>query len=273
MFLYLGIGYAGMILLGWLMMMIPASPNRQINLRNPINADATPLLVSFVWLFEKANRFGLITPLPFFFSLQSEATRAEVHGLDILRSIRFWVLFFSFFAQSTGLGFVYACWTEFALTFEESHSNIQNVQLYAMLFEAMGRIWWGYLVDIIGPLHTLIILQFISAAVQAIVYWARLSAGDVFFITVLLFSFCYGGTFTAFPGAVFSQFGSTYFAANYGMLYISQTLAVAVLMFTSQTLVNGYGWMSALLMHASMSLFAAMLCFGLLWKTKQSSRP
>jgi len=81
------------------------------------------------------------------------------------------------------------------------------------LSNSLGRLFWGFISDRIGPYTTIIILLGASAICALFMDAAQ---GLWVFILIGIIGFFYGGILGTFPSLVSDQFGPKYMATNYG---------------------------------------------------------
>jgi len=83
------------------------------------------------------------------------------------------------------------------------------------LSNSLGRLFWGFISDRLGPYTTIIILLGASAVCALFMDAAQ---GLWVFILIGIIGFFYGGILGTFPSLVSDQFGPKYMATNYGFV-------------------------------------------------------
>jgi MFS transporter, OFA family, oxalate/formate antiporter len=99
----------------------------------------------------------------------------------------------------------------------------QSVALIAV-FNAGGRILWGYLSDKLQKSHVLM-LMFLITGVSLIGLGFLAITSWLFFIFIAAIALCFGGFLSVFPIITEERFGKTYFGSNYGIMYQAYGLA------------------------------------------------
>jgi MFS transporter, OFA family, oxalate/formate antiporter len=99
----------------------------------------------------------------------------------------------------------------------------QAVALIAV-FNASGRLFWGYLTDKMKNTQVLMLLFFITAS-SMIGLGFMTSNGLFFFTFIALIALCFGGFLAVFPIITENSFGKKNFGANYGIMYQAYGLA------------------------------------------------
>lgn len=89
---------------------------------------------------------------------------------------------------------------------------------------ALGRIGWGALSDIIGRLKVFSLLFILTALSMGILSLVQLNALFYFIILGTIVS-CFGGFLSIFPAICSDYYGSYHFGSNYGLLYQAYGLA------------------------------------------------
>lgn len=88
------------------------------------------------------------------------------------------------------------------------------------LFNAAGRVLAGYISDLIGRIHTLMVM--LVLAVVALLLLSNAGEGAVvqFYIGVSIIGLCFGSFMGVFPGFTADQFGPKNNSVNYGIMFI-----------------------------------------------------
>jgi len=88
----------------------------------------------------------------------------------------------------------------------------------AAVANALGRLGWGALSDIIGRLRVFSLLFLITAlSMVTLSLWT--SQAFMYFILLMLIVSSFGGFLATFPAITSDYFGSYYFGSNYGLIY------------------------------------------------------
>ncbi|TVP91704.1 L-lactate MFS transporter [Alkalibacterium sp.] len=97
----------------------------------------------------------------------------------------------------------------------------------AAVFNAVGRLGWGALSDIIGRLRVFAALFLLTALGMTSLSMFPLNAFTYFALLGIIVS-CFGGFLATFPAVCSDYFGSYYFGSNYGILYQAYGISALV---------------------------------------------
>jgi MFS transporter, OFA family, oxalate/formate antiporter len=87
------------------------------------------------------------------------------------------------------------------------------------IFNAVGRVFWAYMSDLIGRAS----VYFLLFAIQAVIFFTlpRLHDATLFTAAVALIGLCYGGGFGTMPSFTADFFGSKYMGGIYGWILLA----------------------------------------------------
>ncbi|GAB2500836.1 OFA family MFS transporter [Alkalibacterium psychrotolerans] len=97
----------------------------------------------------------------------------------------------------------------------------------AAVFNAIGRLGWGALSDIVGRLRVFAALFLLTAFGMISLSLFSLNAVTYFAVLGVIVS-CFGGFLATFPAVCSDYFGSYYFGSNYGILYQAYGISALV---------------------------------------------
>lgn len=97
----------------------------------------------------------------------------------------------------------------------------------AAVFNALGRLGWGALSDIIGRIRVFAALFLLTAFGMITLSTLQLNAFTYFAVLGIIVS-CFGGFLATFPAVCSDYFGSYYFGSNYGILYQAYGISALV---------------------------------------------
>ncbi|XP_005105928.2 oxalate:formate antiporter [Aplysia californica] len=198
---------------------------------------------------------------------KSEAGGADdefsTHPLEMLKSPRFYCLWFMMFCNGQGSIFVAALYKAYGQTFISDDTFLALVGAFAAIFNGLGRIFWGIIADKISFRVSMLLM---TAAFTCLMLTFNLtSLGDkaYFFAYVCLLFGCFSGTFSLFPTASAKCFGPKYLGINYGLLFSSLFVTSLLCTFLSQTLKSLIGWEGLFFLIAGFSFisFVLAMCF------------
>ena len=161
---------------------------------------------------------------------------------DTLRRPTFWVLWLMYFSGAmaglmvigilkpfAGSQLVTAAGGAGAITSaEQAELLAQGVAAVGWLaiFNAVGRVVWGFVSDRIGRTPAFVAMFLFQAVVMAVL--AGLDRTLTLAVGASLVGFNYGGCFALFPSATADLFGAKNLGANYGWLFTSYGIAGVV---------------------------------------------
>jgi MFS transporter, OFA family, oxalate/formate antiporter len=128
------------------------------------------------------------------------------------------------------------------------------------LFNALGRVVWGFVSDRIGRTPAFVAMFLLQAATMFALGGMRTETGLV--IAASLVGFNYGGAFALFPSATADLFGARNLGANYGWLFTSYGIAGVVGIAAgnaAKTMTGSYA--AAFAMAGTLCLVSAALAF------------
>lgn len=97
----------------------------------------------------------------------------------------------------------------------------------AAVFNAIGRLGWGALSDIVGRLRVFAALFLLTALGMVSLSLFSLNAFTYFAVLGIIVS-CFGGFLATFPAVCSDYFGSYYFGSNYGILFQAYGISALV---------------------------------------------
>lgn len=104
--------------------------------------------------------------------------------------------------------------------------------LLISIFNALGRLTWGFVSDKIGRKNTLIVLLCGTGVMSLFV---NLATGNWIFVLIGCIGFFYGGLLSNFPALTSDLFGPKHMATNYGMVLLGFGMAAV-----SSSYIAGY---------------------------------
>jgi OFA family oxalate/formate antiporter-like MFS transporter len=139
------------------------------------------------------------------------------------RSFMFiWIMFL--FASTSGLlviGMAKDIGVQLAGLSEDVASNAVTI---IALFNASGRIGWGFLSDKFGRIRVVSVMFMLTAVAMSAISVLSLNYLS-FFISLAVIAFCFGGFLAVFPTITNEYYGVKNLGANYGIVYQAYGLA------------------------------------------------
>lgn len=172
-------------------------------------------------------------------SLKEEDEEEEATLRQLLTSDLFWLLFASYALLGVCAVVITSQWKVLGEEKEVGDDKFRTmVGSVSAVFNAVGRICVGLLLDKLGYPRTVSLLSLVWAALLATTsYLGTLNEGAYFF-WICANLFCLGGNYSLFAPTVAEIFGKTNVARNYGLIFLSQIPASLISSFAFQGLVD-----------------------------------
>jgi MFS family permease len=136
---------------------------------------------------------------------------------EVLRTPQFYLLWMMLFINVTaGISVISNAVPLFSELTGATPAAAASIYGGLALFNGVGRLFWGWVSDVIGRNRAYLLIFGIQALVFCVMEALRSPAGvGVAFAVVLL---CFGGGFGTMPSFNADYFGTTYLGVNYGMI-------------------------------------------------------
>jgi OFA family oxalate/formate antiporter-like MFS transporter len=173
---------------------------------------------------------------------KSSGCAAGVHFTwqEMLRTSQFWLLWLTYFAGcSAGLLIIMNTvniWQSFSmLNLVSQYPTIPgNIYLDMItrgttavmtlsVLNALGRIVWGKISDVIGRMNTLSIMFIYVGVIMLSMNW--LNSFPLFLFGVASVGFCFGGFLGLYPAVTADFFGTKHLGVNYGCMFMAYSIA------------------------------------------------
>ncbi|XP_062522055.1 uncharacterized protein LOC134196850 [Corticium candelabrum] len=179
---------------------------------------------------------------------------------QLFQQVSFYVLWFMFLCNGLAVVFISTLFKAFGLTFINNDHFLADAGAVAAPFNAVSRIFWGYMADRFSFRIAMISMTCLMTALLLSFEGTTLVGKPMFFIWVCLLFFCIGGNFSLFPAAT-ARFGKSYFTTNYGLVFTSQVVAGPIGALLSTTLSGAIGWTGIWFLAASLSFLGTTFAF------------
>ncbi len=147
---------------------------------------------------------------------QSQQTKISFTPKQMLGSYQYYALTIAFlFAALSGLMMI-----GFAKPIAVAKGMAQAAYIGVIvisMFNALGRLFWGWISDKWGRKNTLIVILIANIAFTLLV---DLAQGYVIFVIIALIGFVYGGILTNFASITADYYGPMYMTLNYGLIML-----------------------------------------------------
>ena len=162
--------------------------------------------------------------LPSFSSSPPPVDNHSMHPLQILKLFGFYHLWSMMLLAAFSVNFIATFFKVYGLTFISDDHFLSVVGSISAIFNSLGRIVWGLVVDKIS-FQTGFILRSVIMTAFLLTFYATSAvefAKPMFLIWVCVIFFCVGGIYSMFPAVAAHNFGEKYMSINYGFLFSSQ---------------------------------------------------
>ncbi|MCX7945165.1 MAG: OFA family MFS transporter [Deltaproteobacteria bacterium] len=152
---------------------------------------------------------------------------------EMLKTVQFWLLWLTYFAGCTaGLMIIMNAtniWQSFSLlkifsgvpipkdVYSDIISKGASAVMVVAILNALGRIAWGKISDVIGRRMTLIIMFLYAGVIMLLLKF--FTAYGLYLFGVASIGFCFGGFLALYPAVTADFFGTKNVGANYGWMF------------------------------------------------------
>jgi MFS transporter, OFA family, oxalate/formate antiporter len=190
--------------------------------------------------------------------------RPQLTTLEMLGTLRFYVLYAMFMMMATGGLLVTANAGPISKSWGFNASVLALAATLSPLANAASRIFWGWISDGIGREATMIIAFTANAVALLLVLALGPISGGWFAFTVVLVYFTWGEIYSLFPPTAADYFGTRSATENYAVLYTAKGTASIIGGWFGAFLFEQFGnWSIGFYGSAMMALLAAALAVGL----------
>ncbi len=148
---------------------------------------------------------------------KSNLIQQDFTSLEMIKTPQFYIVTVTFLlACMAGLmmiGFTAPIAIAKGLTAEVAATGVMTIAL----FNAFGRVFWGWLSDKIGRKNTLLLLLLITAGVILLV---NMADGLMLLVLIAVIGFSYGGFLGVFPVLTAEYWGIKNMGSNYGIILL-----------------------------------------------------
>ncbi|KAK6195536.1 hypothetical protein SNE40_000945 [Patella caerulea] len=261
-FLLLGGCYVAMQLLGCLLLSNPPQSESLQNVNSPV--ERRPILSSDENSPESSSDtdqdVSIVSP-------DVEVERTLSPG-EMLQTREFYILWFILLLNGQGVLFISTLYKAYGVTFINDDVFLALVGSFAAVFNAMGRIMWGYLADKTSFKVAMVLLNGTFTILILTLGLTKLVGKGLFFVWVCLIFLTFSGNFSLMPTATSKSFGQAHYVINYGLVFTSQVVTGPIGAILPSQLQSSIGWYGLFFMVASFSFMSLLLT--LLFKVKNS---
>ncbi|HLJ46012.1 MAG TPA: OFA family MFS transporter [Bryobacteraceae bacterium] len=153
-------------------------------------------------------------------AVSKAATTVDSTVSEAMRSWRFWLLWAMLFLNvSAGIMIISQASPMAQQLVGLSAVAASGIVGTISIFNALGRVFWAWMSDMIGRAQVYLLLY----AIQAVVFFMlpRLHDATMFTAAVAVIGLCYGGGFGTMPSFTADFFGSKYMGGIYGWILLA----------------------------------------------------
>ncbi|XP_023932206.1 multidrug resistance-associated protein 5 [Lingula anatina] len=260
-FLILGVSYAVVQLIGVLLMFE----------RGQADLDSGDLYAIVIGNSNSSNESDSL--LPGHRTTRITASGSKVPGeersltpIAMMKTKSFYIMWLVFFFNSQVLLEAAGSYKVYGQNFIQSDLFLLGVLSVGSLFNAGGRVFWGYMADRYGFRVCLMCLCAFTMVLITTLDFCRdthssTAAQSMFFIWFCLIYMATGGSFTLFPMGTAKTFGLKHAALNYSFVFSSQIAAFIVGALLTQYVYSSMVWSSTFLCVAGFSFLGLFTAF------------
>ena len=246
--------YIGLILLGFGLSPFVTAPVLQWSIES--------VGLSQTFLYMSILSFFILIILSLFYR-NDRQIRDQAKKVYILKSIQnktFILLFFLFFiATFIGLSVI-----GFSSTYAYEFLNFSLkeaaffVSLFAV-FNGLGRVVYGFLIDQFKPIH-MMILSFVLLSASSLLNVIMAQSSFIFIVTFSIFWFNLGGWLAIAPFSVSAFFGRHSYTKIYGVLFSAYGLSALVGVYATGYLIDTFnGYQSSFILFFILSILGLLI--------------
>ncbi|XP_045613496.1 uncharacterized MFS-type transporter YhjX isoform X2 [Procambarus clarkii] len=166
----------------------------------------------------------------------------DLRPVQLIKNKTFYIFWFIYLFNTIAVGYINAMYKSFGQTFINNDHLLAQIGSFAAVFNAVGRIAWGRLMDKTSFQVAMRILTITLMLLFATLPLTQQMGKAGFAVWVWLIFFTFSGTFVLMPTVVEKAFGAQHYSANYGLLFTSQTVSGPLMAAVNQLMLNAVGY-------------------------------
>lgn len=211
--------------------------------------------------------FGI--PFPVDNGKDTKASGLDLPPKVMIRTTAFWLLWATFLVNGQGIMFISSLYKAYGQMFIQDDHFLALVGSFAAVFNAGGRLFWGWLADRFSYKLAMILLTGSNAIFLLTLVAAQYGGRAMFFVWICGIFFTFSGNFALFPTATARAFGSKYIGPNYGIVFTSVALSSALGAVLVSTLHEHLSWFGMFMLMGGFSIIGLVLTFFFRVKNQQ----
>lgn len=181
---------------------------------------------------------------------------------EVLRKKEFYMLWFSFAFNIQAIQFINTMYKAYGQQFIHDDHFLAVVGSIASVFNAAGRIVWGYLQDRSSYKVCMLFLCAALTSLMLTLVTTPHGGKPMFMIWIIAIFFTFSGIFVLLPTVTAQIFGPKHAGTNYGMLFTAPAISSLLGAFAVQLFLSSLGWFGTFCLIASFSLAVGIItCF------------
>lgn len=185
----------------------------------------------------------------------------EVHPVQIIKTRAFWTLAVIFLFNGLGVIIVSAMFKAYGQTFIKDDYFLTLVASVSALFNASGRLLWGYIGDKYSFKLGMSLLSGLFCILVLLLTVTSIAGKYFFLIWICLIFLTFSGNYSLFPYAIAQTFGLRYCSINYGLLFTTQAVSGLVGAIITTLLYDTMGWSGLFFLVSGMTFISMLLAF------------
>ncbi|XP_042863506.1 oxalate:formate antiporter-like [Penaeus japonicus] len=188
-------------------------------------------------------------------------TDRDLKPMEMIRNKTFYQFWLIYFFNTIAIGYINAMYKSFGLSFILDDHFLAVIGSLSAIFNAVGRVFWGRLMDKTSFRVAMRLLSLLLAILFATLPLTS-SMGKVgFAIWIWMIFFTFSGTFVLMPTVVEKAFGSQYYSANYGLLFTSQTISGPLVAALNHLMLDAVGYTGCFLSISGVICMSFIMTF------------
>ncbi len=195
---------------------------------------------------------------------RARCTTVQFSTMEMLRTPHFYLLYVTFVLACAGGLMVTAQAAPVGRSLNLGTSVVILALSFGRIFNAAGRIFWGWISDLVGR-EMAMLFPFMLQAISLVGMMAfSQNAARWYIVFTVLIYFSWGSSFSVFPAVVGDYFGTHNVSSNYAVLYTAKGIASIGAGGIAALLFERFGsWKAAFNGCAVLALFSGFLILGL----------
>ncbi|KAF2364638.1 Major facilitator superfamily [Trinorchestia longiramus] len=192
-----------------------------------------------------------------------ENSQTNLTPRAMLRTKLFYHLWSIYLMNTIAISYINATYKSFGQTFLKDDYLLATVGALAAIFNAVGRIVWGRLMDYTSFRTSMccltVSLSVLFGALPLVPLTSYPSVAFAACVWFIFFTFC--GTFVLMPTVAEKAFGSRHYTSNYGLFFTSQVVSGILVASINQLLLRTIGYAGCFIGVALLAASCFVLTF------------